>query len=66
MVKLLCAKHCAIIECKKNGDKAPHFLNPGVLVRLSNYTGDWVEPRVCFDVAEKRKVLTAGEQKLFC
>ena len=66
MIKLVCAKHCAIIECKENGDKAPHFLSLGVLFRLTNYTGHWVEPRVCLDVAEKRKLLTAREQKLFC
>jgi hypothetical protein len=55
-----------MIECKENGDKTPQFHSLGVLVRLTNYTGDWVEPRVCLDVAEKRKILTAREQKLFC
>jgi len=52
-----------IIERKEVGNKAPHFLDLEVLARLSNYTGNWVEPRrVCFDVAEKRKILRAREQ----
>jgi len=64
---LLGSEHCAIIESKESGDRAPYFLTLGVLVRLTNDTGDWVEPRrVYFDVAEKRKILTAREHKLFC
>jgi hypothetical protein len=46
------------MECKENGDKAPQFLSLGILVMLANYTGDWVEPRFCLDVAEKRKIPT--------
>ena len=52
-----------IIERKENGDKAPYFLGLEVLVKLTDYTGNWVDPRrVCFDVAEKRKIHRAREK----
>ena len=56
-----------VVERKENGDETPHFLGLEVLFRLTNYTGNWVEPRrFCFDVAEKRRILRAREHKPFC